>query len=277
MKISATGNDFVLLDNRKNQFFPKPALVQKICTRRTGVGADGILLLEESRRYDFAMRYFNSDGSEGELCGNGARAITLFAFLNGVAGREMKFESKSGVHRAQINGSDIRVEMPPPKNIRWDLPLAESFGHQSIGFVEIGVPHFVVEVSDLPKVDVAGTGRKLRHHSAFESGTNVDFVELIDAHTIRMRTYERGVEEETLACGTGATAAATLNFLRKKVQPPVLVQVPGGELKVDFSVDLKNLFLNGAVQPIFSGNLFVENGKWMSLKQLERNFRTPGG
>ncbi len=274
-KISATGNDFVVIDNRKSGFSPEPAVIQKICARRTGVGADGILLLEESEACNFSMRYFNADGSEGELCGNGARAIALFAYLKGAASKKMLFESKSGTHRAEIGENEVKVEMPSPKNIRWDLHLSENFGHTSVGFVEIGVPHFVVQVPKVKEVNVTEEGRALRYHQTFPAGTNVDFVEFVDRHTLRMRTYERGVEDETLACGTGATAVSLLNFLKEKVESPVTVLVPGGILKIEFSPDLRNIFLSGAVQPIFSGILFMEHESWMNLKQLEKNFHTP--
>ncbi len=277
MKISATGNDFVAIDNWRGAFPPEAEVVRKICARRLGVGADGILLLEKSPRYHFAMRYFNADGSEGELCGNGARAIALFAYLTHKLPRNLTFESQVGTHQAIIASDGVKVQMPGPQNMQSNLQLSEKFGYKSTGFVEIGVPHFVVEVQNLDTVDVLAVGKSLRYDPAFASGTNVDFFEQIDRHTISMRTYERGVEDETMACGTGATAVVLLNFLRKRVESPVTVSVRGGELTVEFTPDFSQIFLQGAVQPIYSGQLFLENREWMRLNQLEKSFRTQKG
>ena len=274
IKISATGNDFIVIDNRLQDFSPDPDLVQKICARRTGIGADGLLLLEKSSQNDFSMRYFNSDGSEGELCGNGARAIALFAYLKKISAQRMRFESKSGIHRAEIGSDSVKVQMPQPQNIRWDLFEAEPLGYKSVGYVEIGVPHFVVEVRSIDSVNVLSAGRKLRYSSQFPKGANIDFIEIESNQKIKMRTYERGVEDETLSCGTGATAVSVLNFLKKKVEPPIVVEVPGGELTLDFRPDLNSIHLSGRVQPIYSGKLLMENGEWMNLKQLEENFLT---
>ncbi len=273
-KISATGNDFIVIDNRNEHFLPDPHLIQKICVRRTGGGADGLLLLQTSESLDFSMRYFNSDGSEGELCGNGARAIALFAYLKGIAPRSMTFRSPSGPHRAEVEEDKVKVEMPQPQNLDWKTVAADALGYRTVGFVEIGVPHLVVEVRDAEKVPVVSHGRLLRYNPEFSAGTNVDFIQILSQHRLKMRTYERGVEDETLACGTGATASVLLSFLKKKVDPPVTVEVPGGKLQIDFDRDVENIYLSGQVQPIYAGRLFLEQNEWMSLSQLEKSFRT---
>ncbi len=273
-KIAATGNDFVVIDNRQGLFQPKPEWIRKVCARRIGVGADGLLLLDSSTSSDFAMRYFNSDGSEGELCGNGARAVAFFAYLSSAAPKEMLFESKSGLHKARVENEAVRVQMPHPQNARLDLYEAEKWGYTSLGYVEIGVPHFIVEVNDVDSVPVLKVGKELRHSSIFPRGANIDFITVQSDRQIEMRTYERGVENETLACGTGATAAALLSYQAKKVTPPVSVQMPGGTLQIDFTADLKTIYLSGAVQWLYSAELWMENNQWMSLKQLETIFRT---
>lgn len=273
-KISATGNDFIVIDNRNLVLSPNKAFIRKICARRTGVGADGILFLQKSKALDFSMRYFNADGSEGELCGNGARAIALFSFLKGIAPRNMRFGSPSGVHRAQIGENEVKVEMPQPRHLEWNIPIAESLGYKTIGFVEIGVPHLIVEVKDVQSVPVVSHGKKLRYAPEFPKGTNVDFIQIHSLHKMKMRTYERGVEDETLACGTGATAAAVLNYLKKKLEPPVTVDVPGGKLRIDFDRNLKEIYLSGRVQLIYVGQLKIEKNEWMNFKQLEKSFHT---
>ena len=255
-KISAAGNDFILIDNRKTiTVQPGPSFIKRVCARRTGVGADGLILLEKSRSCAFAMRYFNADGSEAELCGNGARAIALFAHTLGVAGRKMKFESKSGVHTAELLDDKARVQMPVPQDFNGNLRLAEEFDLTSGGFLKIGVPHFVVFVDDISAVEVNKIGRALRHHAYFQNGTNVDFVQIRDRHHLLMRTYERGVEDETLACGTGAAASAITAHLKKGIQSPVQVKVPGGVLAVSFNPDFSNLILEGPCETIYTGRL----------------------
>ena len=257
-KISATGNDFILIDNRKLGLLPEKDFIQRICTRRTGVGADGVLLLEKSESLDFSMRYFNADGSEGELCGNGARAIALFAHLKGLGTNTLKFGTKSGSLEAHLKENSIRVQMPAPREIDLKLPLAEEFGLDSEGFAWVGVPHFVARTKNLDSVDVEKIGRALRYHPHFRQGTNVNFIDYQDKHTLYIRTYERGVEAETLACGTGSTAAAIIGFLKGKLESPVSVKAPGGILTIQFDPELRNIFLEGKVDMIYFGELLTK-------------------
>ena len=257
MKISATGNDFILIDNRQLGLLPETGFIRSICARRTGVGADGTLLLEESEQFDFAMRYFNADGSEGELCGNGARAIAFFGRMQGLGGERLTFDTKSGPIEAEIKEDGVRVSMPSAQEIDLTLRLAEEFGLISEGFARVGVPHFVVRAENLTEVDVEKIGKVLRFHPHFEKGTNVNFVDFQDEHTLHIRTYERGVEAETLACGTGSTASAIIGFLKGRLKPPVKVVAPGGLLTIDFDPDLKNVFLEGRVEVVYFGELPV--------------------
>ncbi|NOY78154.1 MAG: diaminopimelate epimerase [Calditrichaeota bacterium] len=256
VKISATGNDFILIDNRNQQLLPEPGWIRRICARRTGAGADGILLLEPSDRLDFSMRYFNADGSEGELCGNGARAIAYFGRMLGLGnGERLTFMTQSGPISARVSGTYVRVSMPMAQDIDLTLQLAEAFGLTSEGFARVGVPHFVVRAHNLADVDVETIGKALRFHPHFSKGTNVNFVDFQDEHTLHIRTYERGVEAETLACGTGSAASAIVGFLKGYVRPPVTVVARGGTLTIDFDSERSSVFLSGTVTVIYSAEL----------------------
>ena len=212
-KMTGSGNDFVMVDNRR-ELLAEGELVpftQAVCPRRTSVGADGAIFLqrpEPGSGLAFHMRYFNADGSEADMCGNGARCIALFAAEHGAAGQQMRFQTGAGPIEAWITAAGVKVELTRPSPIARrrleDLPaeLAEVY------HLDTGVPHAVVFAADAAAVDVRDWGRRLRHHGAFApAGTNVNFVQRADGG-LAIRTYERGVEDETLACGTGATASA---------------------------------------------------------------------
>lgn len=268
-KYSATGNDFILIDNRNRQFTgTEAALFERLCARKTGIGADGILLIETSTpRFSFRMRYFNRDGRESEMCGNGARAAAYHAANHEIAGASMTFEVSGGAYQADVTAAFVRLVMPRPTGLRLDLSVWETAFPaladrcQDGGFVNTGVPHYVLFASKLGNIPVNQWGSALRRHVAFApAGTNVNFATRVDATTLRLRTYERGVEEETLACGTGAVATAVLAIARKIVDRfPVRLLVPGGELEVDIEQSTGHPILTGEVSLTFRGEFVRPN------------------
>lgn len=260
-KISGSGNDFVLFDNRRMALDGDlKSFAQKVCSRRTGVGADGILLLDPGAGHDFTMRYFNSDGSEAEMCGNGARCIAYFAHEIGAARERMSFQAKDGPHTAEVQGRRVKVSMQDPTQIRLGMDLELKDKVLTVHFANTGVPHALVLTTDVESAEVASVGREIRYHPKFApAGTNADFAQVTGPQALRLRTYERGVEDETLACGTGATAAAILANLLKKVEPPVAVTTQSGEvLTIHFKNDgsaITDVLLEGDVSPVFEGKL----------------------
>jgi diaminopimelate epimerase len=257
--MSGTGNDFVLLDNRNNSLNRDlRGLVEALCHRRNGVGADGVLLIESSGRADFRMRYLNADGGEVSFCGNGGRCIAWFARSIGAAGETMTFEAGDGLHRAEVKGSRVKLSMRDPRDIRLNFILDLGGKGYAASFADTGVPHVVVPVMDLEDFPVSETGRKIRYHGDFQpAGANANFIELADSHHLNIRTYERGVEDETLACGTGATAASVISALQGRAQSPVECHTRGGEvLTVHFRKDgerVTDVFLEGEVRLVFKG------------------------
>lgn len=226
-KMVATGNDFLIIDTIRHKLVTLktrwPQIAKAICDRRYGVGADGLLVLEPSKIANVRMRMFNPDGSEAEMCGNGARCIA--AYIKRAQARRRKsrhaapltIETKAGVLQASVANDDVKIRMSDPSDLQLDLSVDVDHRRLQVGYVNTGVPHAVVPVTDLDRIDVEQLGRQLRFHRAFQpQGANVDFIES-DArrpHRVRIRTYERGVEGETLACGTGVTAAAVIHALR---------------------------------------------------------------
>lgn len=260
-KMVASGNDFVVIDNRKQVVKDALALTRRICSRHTGVGADGILLFENSRRADFKMRILNSDGSEAEACGNGFRCIALYAREILGYPSEFRFESLSGLIQAKVaKNNRVCVQLVEPSKIKLRAEI-QVLGHRlHYSFLNTGVPHAVIFVEGLPKIDVAGLGRAIRRHEHFKPrGTNVNFVEVKSNREIQVRTYERGVENETLACGTGSTASAIASALLGYARPPVQVKTSGGEvLTVDFRRQggkVTDVTLEGEARFVFEGKL----------------------
>lgn len=261
-KYEGAGNDFVIVDTRDNDFRPDAVQLARLCDRHFGIGADGLMLLAADDACDCSMRYYNADGSEGEMCGNGARCFALFATHCGVEGPTVTFRARDGVHTAHVAPtSDDRGEVVLGMS---DVERIDANGEG--WFLNTGVPHYVEFVDDLATVDVAGRGRALRHDTArFPEGANVDFVEIAGPGTLRMRTYERGVEAETLACGTGAVAAALVAcHIRKDEFTKVRVHVPGGELSVAFesvpeSGRYVKIRLTGPARRVFDGVFDTEN------------------
>ncbi len=262
VKMVASGNDFIVIDNRKGVFKDPVKRTARICEFHTGVGADGVLLFEKSRKADFKMRIINSDGSEAEACGNGFRCIARYAREKMGYPAKFRFESLAGIVEAQVKGSRIKVQLVNPSGLREKAEL-QALGHRlHYSFINTGVPHTVIFVEGLEKIDVDNLGRAIRFHKDFQpKGTNVNFVEVKGSRQVQVRTYERGVEKETLACGTGSTASAIISTLQGYVKTPVQVKTKGGEiLSVDFKKEkekITNVTLEGEAQFVFEGNLFL--------------------
>lgn len=239
-KMSGCGNDFILVDHRDIQWtsWDLPKMARLLCRRRLSVGADGFVLIlpPKDPSNDFAWRFFNSDGSEAEMCGNAARCAARFARMKGLVHKErMRFETISGVVEAQLTPKGARVRMTDPRDVRPEITVILEQEALEMVFLNTGVPHAVVFVDDLEGTPVETLGRSLRYHEAFSpKGTNVDFVKVKGKHLLLMRTYERGVEGETLACGTGAVASAIAAHMRSFATPPVIVRTMGGEMTIDF-------------------------------------------
>lgn len=239
-KMSGTGNDFIVVDNtRGTHDLNWSDFARTFCPRRTSVGADGVLVLEAGTDTDFNYHIFNADGSEAEMCGNGARCAAAFAVARGIAPARMRFTTLAGIIEAEVCDHEVAIHMTDPINLRRDVPV-EFDGHcANITQIDTGVPHAIWFVDDVNNVDLDTLGRAVRYHEAFQpAGTNVDFVEVVDSDHINVRTYERGVEAETLACGTGSVASALITHLSGRApHSPVHVHMPGGDLKIAFTPD----------------------------------------
>lgn len=262
-KMNGAGNDFVLIDNRLGDLRLAPEQISKICDRHRGVGADGVLLLERAMNgADFRMRYYNADGGEAEMCGNGARCFARYAGRVAGAAETLSFETPAGVIGATLQGELVRLEMSEPKDVRVAITIPLSDGPIAAHFVNSGVPHVVVPVDGLEGVDVRGLGSAIRRHEMFEpKGTNANFVEERGERQISIRTYERGVEDETLACGTGVVASALIYAAVNDIDGPIDVLVRGGsELQVDFQKEgdqFKNVTLTGPADFVFEGSIDI--------------------
>ncbi len=259
-KYNATGNDFIVIDNR--EFIHKAEDRKKwakLCSLKTGIGADGILLLEESPNLDFKMRYINADGVEVEMCGNGARAITAYAHeVLESKKNKYKFETMNGVYECSLDEAyGYRLKMSELFDVgKIELKDLDSLvlAKKSL-YLNTGVPHAVFEVEKIEDYHVVDFGRKVRYDDRFPKGSNADFFEVTSPNHIKIRTYERGVENETLSCGTGATATALSAAKFYGWSDKVTLQTMGGILVVLFSVDLKEIYLCGKVEKIFYGTI----------------------
>jgi diaminopimelate epimerase len=265
-KLSGAGNDFVIIDNRRGLIPKNEAdFVRKVCARRVSAGADGLLLVENSDAADFKMRYFNSDGSEVETCGNGARCIARFAYIEKIVpSSKMKFETRAGIYSAQVMDDAVKLRMGDAVGMRLDFPLKLENGLHEISFANTGVPHVVYFVDDLEKVDVVKLGRETRYHGDFQpEGTNANFIRVRDEHSLDIRTYERGVEDETLACGTGCIASAIVAAAKGKASSPVVAHTRGDYLlKIYFTLEpqgAKEVFLEGDARVIYRGHLLPDS------------------
>ncbi len=272
-KMTGAGNDFVLIDNRKRDLqIDWPAVTPSICDRRYGIGADGLLVIEPSSKADFTMLYFNADGSFGGMCGNGGRCAALF--MSEALGRaEVKFEALDHIYQARTIGSTVVLSMKDPYDLRLDRSLSLDAVTVGYHFVNTGAPHVVVYEDALPESvrkrlangGVEEIGRQIRHHKDFEpEGANVDFITLAGDGTVFMRTYERGVEAETLACGTGAVACSVVAALTRNLASPVRVRTKSNEtLSIHFRRDgntVRDVSLQGPAVTVFEGTYTLGSG-----------------
>jgi diaminopimelate epimerase len=258
-KMSGSGNDFILIDNRNGELTVSDLIdfVQTLCARKGSVGADGLIIIEKSTCADFRWRFFNADGSEVEMCGNGGRCAARFAFLKGIAPADMSFETVAGIIDATVNGETVKLRLTEPKHLELHHDLKIESGSLPVSSINTGVPHVIHFVDNLEGFDVFGTGRLIRYHEHYQpAGTNANFVRVLDGHTIAVRTYERGVEDETLACGTGSVARKGLT------SSPVEVIVQSGErLNIYFEeteAGYKNVYLEGGAKVVYQGLLWEE-------------------
>ncbi|MDD5680918.1 MAG: diaminopimelate epimerase [Candidatus Omnitrophica bacterium] len=265
-KLVATGNDFILVDNGRKKVESKVGslarFAKKICDRRQSVGADGLLVLEGSHKADIAMRIFNPDGSEASMCGNGSRCIAYYAANRDITGDKLSIETKAGILNALVRKNRVRIGMTPPKDLKTGISIPLGTSLMPFNFVNTGVPHAVTIVKSFDGIDVKSTGRYIRHHEAFApNGANVDFVKIDGRHRISIRTYERGVEDETLACGTGAVASAIIASELTRVRPPVVVRTFGKDvLRIYFKKEngiYKDVYMEGEVKLVFDGVLKI--------------------
>jgi len=261
-KMHGAGNDFILVDDRHCKFPERDApTIAALCQRRTGIGSEGLILLQTSTVADFRMRFFNPDGHEVDMCGNGARCVARLACDLHVAAPSMRIETRAGTLLARVDEDSVQLTLPEPSEYQSTQTLAAVAGQDvHYAFLNTGVPHAIVLTESLDTDPVFRLGRAIRDHAQFApSGTNVDFVQIDDEHHIRVRTYERGVENETLACGTGILAAAVTAALQNRVQPPVTVRAASGDLLiVDFRIldgTVLDLTLTGPAAYVFSGIL----------------------
>jgi diaminopimelate epimerase len=260
-KMSGTGNDFIVFDNRDGRFSgTESAFFSAVCRRGLSVGADGVILAERGSSAPVRMRYYNADGGEAALCANGARCTARFAVEKGFTG-ESRFalEASDGIHEMEVGADVVRLRLSRPEGYRASPGLTGDPRLREGGFIDTGVPHLVLFVDDpavLEELDVAAVAPFYRHHPSFPQGANVNFVALQADGSIRVRTFERGVEGETLSCGTGCAASALLASLDGSAASPVRVLTRGGTLGVEFDPEWRNVILSGPAVSVFDGVLF---------------------
>lgn len=251
-KYQGTGNDFIMIDDRDGNFpASDQAFVERLCHRRFGIGADGLILLQNDPEYDFRMVYFNADGAEGSMCGNGGRCIVRFAHDLGLFEKKTRFIAVDGEHVAVVDGENISLKMS-------DVSGIENRG--GLTFLNTGSPHVVQFVDDLESLDVVADGRSIRYSEPFQpGGTNINFAQIVDANTLFVRTYERGVEDETYSCGTGVTAVALVAHQQLSMPDPIHIQTIGGNLSVSFQYQGEDIFesihLIGPAKRVYSGSI----------------------
>lgn len=259
-KMSGSGNDFVIIDNREPVLDDaiKRDFVKRVCTLKTSVGADGVIFIENSDKADFKWDFYNADGSSAEMCGNGARCAARYAFEKGIAARELSIETIAGIITGEVDGANVKVKLTAPENLLQDRTVSLGGVDYKIDSLNTGVPHAIIYSQNVDAEDVRKVGQGIRFHEQFApAGTNVDFVEALNDHALKIRTYERGVEGETLACGTGVVASALLASYKKMVESPVEVETRGGDiLKVHFpSSNGTEVYLEGLTRLAFEGTL----------------------
>jgi diaminopimelate epimerase len=272
VKMSGVGNDFIIVDNRAGvvEAAGLAELARRICTRRMSLGADQLMLIEPpTAGGDFSMRTINADGTEVAMCGNASRCVARYAATRGIAGSRMTIDTLGGPVHAWVEGGEVRVRLQLTSPIALDRPLTADGEPRLLHTVHVsGTPHavlFLPEVAELPGDAIHRLGAAVRRHPAFPQGTNVNFVRVVDRHTLQQRTFERGVEGETLACGTGAVASSVVSALRNEVDSPVRLSVLGGELSVSFERTpdgFGQIFLGGGARFVAEGTLHPEAWLW---------------
>lgn len=251
-KYQGTGNDFVIVDNREvSHTHLTQEVIYNICHRRFGVGADGLMLLNSKPGYDFEMVYYNADGREGSMCGNGGRCIVQFAYDLGIGNGSFKFIAVDGEHLAHVKDGEVALKM-------MDVNHMQEKGNDH-AVLNTGSPHYVKKVANLSGMDVYAAGRKIRYSDAYKAnGINVNFVEPVNDHFLKVRTYERGVEDETFSCGTGVTAAALVFYTNETGFNSIDIDVLGGKLNVSYNRNAdgscNNIWLKGPAVKVFEGN-----------------------
>jgi diaminopimelate epimerase len=263
-KMQGSGNDFLLIDNRRRILKGKSLkeLAITLCHRRYSVGADGLIVIVPSKKADFKWRFFNADGSEAEMCGNGSRCAARFAYLKKIAKKTLSFETLAGIVRAEVRKNVVEVQLTGASGLRMNIAVPLDSGLRMGHYINTGVPHLVYLSKDLESEDVDRIGRTTRYHDLFKpAGTNVNFIQIQSRHKVWIRTYERGVEGETLACGTGSVAAALVAGALGAVVSPVEVQTRGGEkLVVSFeriADGFGNMHLAGTAEVICEGVVYI--------------------
>lgn len=261
-KMNGAGNDFVMLDNRSGTLSLDRASIARLCDRHRGIGADGLLMVEpaQSSEADFRMRYYNADGGEAEMCGNGARCFARYASRLSGKKESIRFETMAGIITAEFIGERVRLAMSEPSPLKLSEPVALQLEKLSVSSVNTGVPHAVIFVDDLESVAVHEVGAAVRYHEHFApKGTNANFAQQIGPQELAIRTYERGVEGETLACGTGVCASALVFSALKGAPSPISVRVRGGDkLEVGFEKigeTYRNVTLTGPADFVFEGTV----------------------
>lgn len=262
-KMNGAGNDFVVLDNRDLSLALDRAQIARLCQRQRGIGADGLLVVEPAENGgDHRMRYYNADGGEAEMCGNGARCFARFVhFLEGGKIDSTSFETPAGLIQADIVGDQVRIQLGEPADLALNLELELDGSPYTVHAINTGVPHALIFVDELASVDLRRLGAAMRYHDHFApKGTNANFVQVLEPGHLAIRTYERGVEDETLACGTGMVACALIHHELSGVPSPIRVRVAGGDtLEVAFSSlgsgQYENVTLLGPAEFTFSGTL----------------------
>ena len=267
-KMSGTGNDFIIIDHRQ-EIIPQDIqaeVARRVCRRKFSAGADGLIFIENCPEMDFQWKFYNADGSNAEMCGNGARCAARYAYAKGIAPTKMRFKTIAGPIEAEVTADDmVRLKMTPPENICLEKRLLLDGQEVTMSSINTGVPHVVCFVDDVSQVPLDRWGKTIRYHDLFmPAGTNVNFAQILSPQEIHVRTYERGVEGETLACGTGAVASAVIAGLAEKALSPVAVTTSGGEqLTIHFILanhgkQIEEVFLEGRARFVYEGQLHPE-------------------
>ncbi|MEK9150267.1 MAG: diaminopimelate epimerase [Candidatus Desantisbacteria bacterium] len=240
IKISASGNSFVLINNLDKQIEANPELAKRLCGKEN---VDGLLLIEPTKTADFRMRIFNPDGSEAEMCGNGARCVAYFAHSTGITGSKLEFKTIAGRIKAEVSSDKVKVSVGEPKDLRLYIPI-----EPMLHFTRVGVPHTVIFCDDVNGIDLKEMGPTIRYHKLFsQEGTNVNLVQVMNSNRIKVRTYERGVEGETLCCGTGSASSSYISHLVKDLQFPITVE-PKSKEEVNVYWEEGLLYIEGSVK-----------------------------